>query len=96
MSKRTESFFRRILILFLGIFMILALFGCQQEEQPAEAVSEDYGGDNEVIEDDTGPHIDDYPRTKITFTYSSLYKGLLNTKGTDKIMVIPVETREWI
>lgn len=91
MSKRTESVFRRILILFLGMFMILTLFGCQKEEDVTEDVSEDYGGDNETVED-TGPQIDDYPRTKIAFTYSSLYKGLLSTKGTDRIMVIPVET----
>ena len=90
MSKRTGNICYWMLRLFLCVFMIFSLFGCRQQEGSPEDASEDRGGDSEIIEDDAGTHIDDYPRTKIRFTYSSLYKGLLNPKGTDNIMVIPV------
>lgn len=91
MSRKTESFFRRTLILFLGMFMILALFGCQKEENPTEVIPEDHGGDNEVIEDDTGPHIDDYPRTKLNFFYNDLYAGTMNPKGKARLLIVPVK-----
>ena len=93
MSRRTESFFRRSLILFLSMFMFLALFGCRQEEQAVEDVSEDRGGDNETVEDvnDAPEYIETYPRTKIDVTYNSLYEGTINPKGTTRLLVIPVE-----
>ena len=90
MSKRTESVFRRILVLFLGMFMILTLFGCQKEEDVTEDVSEDYGGDNKTVED-TGPYIDDYPRTKLNFFYNDLYAGTIYPKGKTRLLIIPVE-----
>lgn len=91
MSKKQTIIFRRILILFFSMFMILGLFGCHQEDQQQEEIPVDHGGDNEIIEDDAEKeYIETYPRTKISFTYGSLYKGLLNPQGTDNIMVIPV------
>ena len=53
MSKRTGNICSWMLRLFLCVFMILSLFGCQRQEQLPEDASEDHGEDSEIIENDS-------------------------------------------
>lgn len=77
--------------MFLCILILLNLSGCDKAQDSEEVPIEDHGGDNKTLTDDTEKeYAQDYLRTKISFTYSSLYKGLLNPQGTDAITVIPV------
>ncbi|MBR3275683.1 MAG: hypothetical protein IKG08_03615 [Eubacterium sp.] len=62
-------------------------------EEPAENdAAEPAGTDTEEpAGNSTEEYVETYPRTKIVFTYNSLYEGTLNPKGTARLLVVPVE-----